>query len=375
MRARRLAACLALLLPPAAASAHKPSDAYLEIRVEGAELRVRMDLALRDLELAVGVDADGDGRITWGELRHRRETLAALAAGGLRLATEGGSCPARFQDLLVDRHSDGAYAVLRLAATCPRAPRSLTLDYSLFFDQDPQHRGLARVEARKATATAILGVDSRVKRIGLGPEPFGRTLLEYAREGVWHIGLGADHVLFLLCLLLPAVLVRESGRWVPVAGLGAAGAEVLRVVTAFTVGHSITLSLAALGVANLPSRLVESTIAASVVLAALDNLRPVVCRRRWLMALGFGLAHGLGFATVLTDLGLEGAPFLPALLGFNLGVEAGQLALVALFLPLAFATRRSLAYERLAVGAGSLLIALVASAWLVERGLGLSGPF
>jgi hypothetical protein len=187
--------------------------------------------------------------------------------------------------------------------------------------------------------------------------------------------LGADHVLFLLCLLLPAVLVRESGRWVPVAGLGAAGAEVLRVVTAFTVGHSITLSLAALGVANLPSRLVESTIAASVVLAALDNLRPVVCRRRWLMALGFGLAHGLGFATVLTDLGLEGAPFLPALLGFNLGVEAGQLALVALFLPLAFATRRSLAYERLAVGAGSLLIALVASAWLVERGLGLSGPF
>jgi hypothetical protein len=371
MRGLSIAAVLALFLAPAAASAHKPSDAYLELRVEGAAARGRLDLSLRDLEHAVGLDSDGDGRITWGELRSQRKAVEAIAAAGLAIAAEGGPCPARFEDLRVDRHSDGAYAVLQLSAACPHAPRSLRLDYALFFDQDPLHRGLAAVEANGTTATAILGANSRAARIDLAPEPFWRTLAVYAREGVWHIGIGTDHVLFLLCLLLPAVLVREGGRWAPVPRLRPAALEILRLVTAFTAAHSITLSLAALGLVGLPSRLVESAIAASVLLAALENLRPLLGPRRWTAAFGFGLVHGLGFASVLEDLGLPSASLAPALLGFNLGVEAGQLAIVALFLPLAFATRGSIAYRRLALGAGSALVALVASAWLVERSFDL----
>jgi hypothetical protein len=210
-----------------------------------------------------------------------------------------------------------------------------------------------------------------VQRIDVAPEPVRRTLLVYAREGVWHIAVGADHVLFLLCLLLPAVLVREDRRWAPVPRLRPAAAEVLRVVTAFTVAHSITLSLAATGQVELPSRLVESAIAASVLLAALDNLWPLWSGRRWLAAFGFGLVHGLGFASVLGDLGLPRGSLVAALLGFNLGVEAGQLALVALFLPLAFAARGSFAYRRLALGAGSLGVAVVGSVWPLERGLDL----
>jgi hypothetical protein len=133
------------------------------------------------------------------------------------------------------------------------------------------------------------------------------------------------------------------------------------------VAHSITLSLAALSVIQLPSRLVESTIALSVVLAALNNLYPVVFGRRWVVAFCFGLIHGFGFASVLADLGLPQQTLLIALVGFNLGVETGQLAIVSAFLPLAYALRRSWVYRRVIFLGGSAAIVVVAGIWMIER--------
>jgi hypothetical protein len=156
-------------------------------------------------------------------------------------------------------------------------------------------------------------------------------------------------------------------RWQPVAGFREALWDVFRIVTSFTVAHSITLSLAALGIVALPSRLVESAIAASVVVAALNNLRPVVEGRRWMVAFGFGLIHGFGFASVLTELGLPRDALVLALVGFNVGVEIGQLAIVALFLPLAYSLRRSRFYRRAVMTGGSIVIAAVAATWLAER--------
>jgi hypothetical protein len=132
------------------------------------------------------------------------------------------------------------------------------------------------------------------------------------------------------------------------------------------------LSLAALGVIALPSRLVESAIAASVVLAALNNLYPVVSGRLWIIAFAFGLIHGVGFANVLADLGLPKTGLLQSLIAFNLGVEAGQVAIVSVFLPVAYWMRHSWTYQVMTLRVGSLLIAAVASAWLLERGAGLS---
>jgi HupE / UreJ protein len=147
--------------------------------------------------------------------------------------------------------------------------------------------------------------------------------------------------------------------------------EVLRIVTAFTVAHSITLSLATLGWVDLPSRLVEATIAASVVLAALNNVWPFFQGRRWMVAFGFGLIHGFGFASVLADLGLPRDALALALVGFNLGVEAGQLAIVAAFLPWAYALRQGVFYRRVVLWGGSLAIAAIAAAWFVERAFDL----
>jgi hypothetical protein len=190
---------------------------------------------------------------------------------------------------------------------------------------------------------------------------------QYLVEGVFHIWIGFDHVLFLLSLLLPAVLVHESRRWTGVGSFRAALTEVLWVVTAFTVAHSITLSIAALQIVELPSRLVESAIAASVVLAAANNLWPMVERRRWLVAFGFGLIHGFGFASVLTELGLPKDALVLSLLGFNVGVEVGQLVIVACFLPVAYLLRNTRLYRTGVFVGGSILTLMVALVWLVER--------
>jgi hypothetical protein len=143
--------------------------------------------------------------------------------------------------------------------------------------------------------------------------------------------------------------------------------NVLKIVTAFTLAHSITLSLAALDVVRLPSRFVESVIAASVVLVALNNLRPMFGDKGWMVAFGFGLIHGFGFAGALGDLGLQRATLALALVGFNVGVELGQLAIVAVFLPVAFALRGSGFYRVVILRFGSAAVMLIAAGWMVDR--------
>jgi hypothetical protein len=348
--------------------AHKPSDSYLLIRTEGSGLTGQWDIALRDLDFAIGLDADGDGRITWGETRAKHPEIAAYALARLKLQADGQACQVDVPRQLVDHHTDGAYSVLQLAIRCPGAsPARLTVDYQLFADLDPQHRGLLNLTTAAGARSAVFGPEAAQQTFELARITRWSQFVDYAREGVWHIWIGFDHILFLVSLLLPAVLLWRKPRWEPAKSFRTSFWEVAKVVTAFTVAHSITLSLATLGWVSLPSRWVESAIAASVVLAALNNLRPVVEGGRWLVAFCFGLIHGFGFASVLQDLGLPADALLLALVGFNLGVEAGQLAIVALFLPVAFALRRHWVYRRAIFLGGSLLIAVLAGVWLVER--------
>ena len=362
-------AALAWLCAPPAADAHKPSDSYLSItQADSGELSGRWDIALRDLDFALGLDADGDGAITWREVRAKHADIVAYALA--RLAVRGDddqSCSVQAGAQQLDDHTDGTYTVIPLTITCARTPTQLSIAYTLFADLDPQHRGLLNLRARGLARSAVLDPQAGAQHFALGEANRLAQFVDYLREGVWHIWVGFDHILFLLSLLLPAVMTWRTSRWQPVAGFRPAFWDVFRIVTSFTVAHSITLSLAALGIVALPSRLVESAIAASVVVAALNNLRPVVEGRRWLVAFGFGLIHGFGFASVLTELGLPRDALVIALVGFNLGVEAGQLAIVAAFLPLAYALRASRFYRRTVMMGGSLAIALVAGIWLAER--------
>jgi len=360
---------LALLLAALAlpALAHKPSDSYLGIDWAADRISARWDIALRDLDNALTLDADGDGAITWGEVRTRHADIAALALQHLQLSADSQACTATPGEQLVEEHTDGAYTVLPLALDCPPGARTLALRYTLFADIDPSHRGLLRLTDAGGTRSAVLDPNGPAQGFEQAAGGRSSTFAQFLREGVWHIWIGFDHILFLLSLLLPAVMVWVGRRWQAVPRLRDAVIDVTQIVTAFTLAHSITLSLATLGLVSLPSALVESAIAASVVLAALNNLWPLIQGRRWLVAFAFGLVHGFGFATVLADLQLPQDALVLALLAFNAGVELGQLAIVAVFLPLAFALRASAFYRRVVLQAGSTAIAALAALWFVER--------
>jgi len=273
--------------------------------------------------------------------------------------------------LLVDQHVDGRYAVLRLAVQCPFEPAELAVHYGLLFDVDPNHCGLLDVISSEARQALVLSTDRPTATISVTAPHRLAQFRSFLDEGIWHIWKGYDHILFLLTLLLPAVVVYRKSQWQPRASLREATLDVLKVVTAFTVAHSITLSLAVTGVVALPSRLIESGIALTVLLGAANNLIPVIRARRWIVAFAFGLIHGLGFASVLADLGLRGSNLALALVGFNAGVEVGQLAIVLVLVPVAYALRATTFYRRAFMPAGAVAIGMVALYWFALRATGI----
>ncbi len=371
------------------AQAHKPSDSYLTMSVNagGSNVAVRWDIALRDLDYVLQLDRDNDGALTWGEVRARGDDITKYATANLALTNKDKSCAlTSAAPMQLDKHSDGTYAVLSLTAACGAAiTEALQVKYSLLFDVDPSHRGLVQwlAPGEKEALSVILGTESATQKLPLQAPSTWQTLKQYVVDGAFHIWNGYDHILFLLSLLLPAVLIFRKNDptvarklWgnshiLPADSLLLAFKEVLKVVTAFTLSHSITLSLAALGLISLPSRWVESAIAASIIVAAVQNIRGVVDSKRWVMAFGFGLIHGFGFASVLADLGLPQNALITALIGFNVGIEGGQLAIVAVFMPLAFWLRSTKFYQLQIFKWGSVLIALLALYWFVQRAFDL----
>ena len=356
-----------LLLAAPAVRAHIASNGFLSLRVERSQVAGALELAIRDGELAVGLDRDGDGKVTWGELKSGQTALQAYVLGHLRLAGADGACRMQFDAVKVNDRVDGRYLWLPFTADCGRAFKRLSIDYSVLAAEDPSHRGLLTLSAGGAAQTAVLGGTIGVRSFGLEhPSPWS-AFVEYLRAGIWHIWSGIDHLLFLLSLLLPAVLVRRQNRWEANPKAETAFVNIIKVVTAFTLAHSLTLSLAAFDLIRLPGRLTESIIAASIIVAALNNVFPVVTEARWRIAFAFGLLHGFGFASVLAEMGLPKGARLVSLVAFNLGVEAGQLAVVLAIMPMAYLLRATAFYRRAVMPWGSMGIAALAMVWLVQR--------
>ncbi|MBL8268556.1 HupE/UreJ family protein [Steroidobacter sp.] len=365
-----------LLLMSSVVLAHKQSDAYLSLDVldGGRAIDGEWNIALRDLDFAVGVDTDANGEITWGELKARRTAIEGYALPALELkpADSNENCSIRPLELLTEQRIDGSYAVLRFRATCPVAASALQIRYSLLFDLDPNHKGLLTLRTPGAEQLHILTLELPAYQADLAHSGTKDTFLAFVRQGVIHIWSGYDHLLFLLTLLLPAVLRRDSNRWVARESLRDSLSGIAKIVTAFTVSHSITLIAASLGVIELPTRWVESAIALTVLLGALNILFPVVHARMWVVALIFGLIHGFGFASVLGELGLNRTNLSIGLVGFNVGVELGQLVVVGAFVPLSFLFRATRFYRSSLMPAGAVVIAILSTYWLASRALDTS---
>ncbi|MDN5923447.1 MAG: HupE/UreJ family protein, partial [Xanthomonadales bacterium] len=297
-----LLALLGILATPNA-YAHKESDAYLSLRTDAANdhvLHGQWDIALRDLDFAIGLDSNRDGAITWGEVQAKRTAIETYALHRLAVKGDGLSCAMNPSGQKIDKHTDGAYVVIMFDALCDKnIPSKLTIVYRLFADVDPYHRGIVTVHAGDKVAGAVLGPQKPVDTLNLRAPSRWRQFKSFVYDGMWHIWTGADHILFLLSLLLPAVLILRrydrdddagggkgmrvvgayaepsgalmaiagprSYRWEPAQAFWPVFIDVIKVVSAFTVSHSVTLSLAGLGIVDLPSRLVESGIALSVM--------------------------------------------------------------------------------------------------------------
>lgn len=368
-------ALLALaLIGTSPAAAHSQSTGFLSARFDGDTVSGRFDLAVRDLDRLADLDRDGDGRITWGEVRARETDLAARLLGAVAIGSAGETCRLEPGPLAVEDRAGEHHVTLPFTGTCPQIGRTVRAGYDLLFGLDAQHRGFVDVTRGEAAAAAVLTPSARSAELDLAGAGALSTVVDFVESGIHHIAIGLDHILFVVTLLLSVVLIRRDGRWYPAAGLGTTAWSAAKLVTAFTLAHSLTLSIAALGLVELPSALIESVIALSIVVAAINVVVPVVTERLWMLAFGFGLMHGFGFASVLADVGLPKGYTLLALFSFNLGVEVGQLAIVAVVLPVLYAIRSSPAYTRVALPAGCLAIAGLAAFWFLERSIGLEWP-
>lgn len=358
---------LTVLLLSRLLHAHLASDSFLNLKVNPGGPAGKWDLPVLNLVEVLPVDDNQDKILSSDELERHRAEIAAYALSHFTLISEGKTCAPEMGAISLDKRSAGTYAVMEIKWGCEKLSQRLNFAYSPFFDRDPQHKGYLNLNYDGQVQAVIFSRDDMAKQVVLEKPSVARQFTHFLVEGIWHIWLGFDHILFLMTLLLPAVLVRRKREWVAPESFRTVFTEVLKVVTAFTIAHSVTLCLAALQIVSLPARFVESTIAASVVLSALNNLFPVVRERRWLIAFVFGFIHGFGFANVLGDLGLPPDALAVTLFGFNLGVEIGQLAIVVVVLPALFWLRRTLFYRRYILGAGSGATAFTALLWFIER--------
>jgi hypothetical protein len=372
---KRLAISLVLLVIAAsaapAAQAHAVSTSFLAVDVprDGAPVELRWDLALQDLVWMVFIDTDVDGVATWGEIQAAEPAIATAVLGQLALERGGAACRLRVHDFALARRLEQNFLSVALEARCPR-PGTLHVGGPLFMSGDASQRVLLSARRGDDAFQGVITPDS-----GGWAEPTAvstwRTFARFVGEGIWHVWLGYDHIAFVLLLLLPAVLRPVEGRWRGATGLPQVARDIVTIITAFTIAHSVTLALAVTGTVKLPVKPIEVAIAASIAAAALLNLLPRYARWRLALAFGFGFVHGFGFANALAEIDAAGVKLLPLLAGFNIGVEIAQLSIVAAVLPLIYAARGTRWYAAGALPLGSCALGAAGLVWLVQR---LQGP-
>ena len=375
MKAAHILAGMMALCVSALAFAHKGSDAYLDVQeVSPTDYQFKLSIAIKDLDLILPLDANADGQVTWGEIK----AITPAAVGVLDQAAnlQAAACRLQWQFSQIEKRSDGAYLEFKSRVQCP-LENGLIFNYTLFKAQDANHRLLVagRVAGQDVLTTtspqrsAGLTLRNAITAASASPSRARDTnrltaLYDYFSLGLHHLLEGYDHLAFLLALVLPLQLIvgsRSQQQGVNVWWV------LLRTVTAFTIGHSITLMLATFGLTQGSPVWVEPVIALSIGITALLNLRPVAWVRTDVLALLFGLVHGYGFAGLLQEAAAPSGLLAWALAGFNLGVEAGQLIAVAGWVLLSQLVVNRSWYASVVVRGGSVALIGLSLWWFWQR--------
>ena len=397
-----LVALLSML--PVKVEAHNPKQSYIYLRVYEDSISGRFEVTTKDLNQALNLDLKRG--MTVEELQPFISQIQTYFKQRTAFSTIHGNHPFHFVETSILRVGLGDFVQLHFKMEgIDKVPDILSIEYRGIFDVDPTHRGLLIIEHN--WKAGIINNESRHSLV-FGPNQT-RDDLDLTDASVWmgfkgmigsgmhHIFIGLDHVLFLLALLLPSVVVRKfnpskpvvlpeekssffpgflqpyAQAWAPSENFKNSLIYVIKIVTFFTIAHTITLSLAALEIVKLPSALVESIIAFSIALAAFHNVYPLVKGKEWVIAFVFGLFHGFGFASVLGDLGLSGNYLTVSLLGFNIGVEVGQVIIVCIIFPILFLLAKTKIYKPILIY-GSIFLVLVALNWFIDRSMGTDLP-
>jgi len=356
---------------PVFVSAHQSSTALLSIEEASDGLSGSLQWQLIDLEQSIGLDQNRNGELLWGEVKSQQPAIHAYLLEHLAVNKGGESCGIQFPAPIgfnkVNAEGAMASVVIPLAFSCA-SEGAVEITYSGLFSLLPEHRLLWNLTSGDLSRQGVLAssgsffIDPGMTATELNHQTFS----EFFVQGIIHILLGPDHVAFLLTLLLVSVLIKQHKQWQPAADVRTCIKTALLYVTTFTVAHSLTLSASALGWLAIPGYWVELIIAASVVIAALHNLRPYLPASAVVVFL-FGLVHGFGFASVLAELTAGTGNIAWALFGFNLGVEAGQIAITLLVMPVFISLRRLGWYRQVLVRYLSAALAVLGSYWILTR--------
>lgn len=381
-------ALVLLFFAPLISSAHIPNQSYIYLRIyENDGIDGRFELNVNEINKVFGLHLDKN--VTLEELKPYIKDIQAYLLKNTSFSSEYGDHTILLTDVSLLRVSLGNYLKVNFhLENTDELPENLTVSYSAVFEKDSTHKGFLIIEYNwkagiinnEANILLDFGPGDKTDTFSLTDDSVWKGFVAMVKQGMWHIWIGLDHILFLLALILPSVvrrrkkedvvtgniIIRILTSWEPVSEFKPAFFYILKVVTFFTIAHTITLSLASLNIVRLPSQLVESIIALSIGLAAYHNINPIFKGRDWVIAFVFGLFHGFGFASVLSDLGLTSEYLTVSLLGFNIGVEIGQLLIIAMIFPVLYLLRKTKFYNKLLVF-GSIILIIISLYWGIER--------
>ena len=347
------------------ALAHTTGASYLHIEAtDRARLTATWDIAAADLELPLAIDENADGDFSADEIAAARGVISRFALERLGVRRGGVDCSLTSRGITATARQAQTYATLALTGEC-LAPGALEVATSLFFGS-AGYSLLLDAQTSDGRFNAPLMMASKAWTEPRRESWLG-TLGRFLVDGIWHVAIGYDHIAFVLLLLLPSVLRGSRTGWSAATSLRDVAIDLARIVTAFTVAHSLTLALAATGAVRVPEQPIEVAIAGSIVIAGLLNLFPSGASWRLRLAFGFGLVHGFGFANALRESGAGEVRLLPMLAGFNLGVEVAQLAIVAVALPILWRLSRTPRYAQRLMPALSIATAMTGALWFAQR--------
>ncbi len=370
------------LFVPFVGTAHVPNQSYIFLRVyEHEGIEGRFEINAREINKIFGTHFEKG--FTEAELAPYLDQLKAYLLSNTSFASKFGKHSIVLKDEIgIFRVSLGDFVQIYFTLeNTKKLPDDLKVNYSAFFDKDDTHRGFLITEYNwkagvindEMNISLDFAPGDTQDTMSLTDVSIWKGFVAMVKQGVWHIWIGLDHILFLLALILPSVVRRKKNasafsfsNWESVQEFKPAFFYILKVITFFTIAHTITLTLASLEIINLPSHIVESIIALSIGLAAFHNISPIFKGRDWVIAFVFGLFHGFGFASVLNDLGLTNEFLTLSLLGFNIGVEIGQIVIIALIFPVLYVLRKSKLYPKILVY-GSIVLILISLYWFTER--------